>query len=293
MKKFKKPPPYYLPAPSRWPISGAVGLFLLLLGIMNIIHGNWYGHYFFMGGALLLCFVMFGWFSAVINESLLGLHSHKMTMTYRLGMLWFIVSEVAFFGIFFGALFYTRLFAVPTLGGLMGSAETHAILWPTFKAAWPLLKNPNPQLFMGPKAVMPALGLPAVNTVILMTSAVFITIAHWHLQKKQARQTHFFLFLTILFGILFLGCQGYEYHEAYTKMHLTLESGIYGTTFFMLTGFHAAHVTVGALMLLVILIRSLKGHFLPEHHFAFSAVSWYWHFVDVVWLFLFIFVYWL
>jgi cytochrome c oxidase subunit 3 len=229
---------------------------------------------------------MFGWFSAVIDESLLGLHSQKMDRSYRYGMIWFIASEVAFFGIFFFALFYVRTYAVPTLG-------ENKLLWPQFLASWPLLKNPNPTAYPGPHAVIPAFGLPALNTLILLTSAISVTIAHWGLKRNRRKQLDIFLFVTILLGIFFLSLQAYEYHEAYTQLGLTLKSGIYGSTFFMLTGFHAAHVTIGITMLLVIWIRCLKGHFVENHDFGFEAVSWYWHFVDVIWLFLFIFVYWL
>ncbi len=281
---------YFLPAPSHWPLIGSLSLFLLLIGIINIIHDNWYGHYFFMGGAILLVYMMVGWFSAVIDESIHDLHSPQMDRTYRWGMVWFIASEVAFFGIFFGALFYARLFAVPQLGG---GDETHTLLWPNFIATWPLLKNPNPQLFPGPDATIPAWGVPAFNTFVLLSSAAAVTWAHWGLKKNRRWQLILGLLVTILLGTLFLCCQAFEYHEAYTTLHLTLGSGIYGTTFFMLTGFHAAHVTIGLTMLLVILARSLRGHFRPLHHFAFEAVSWYWHFVDVVWLFLFVLVYWL
>lgn len=294
MKKYEPVDYYFLPEPSHWPITASIGLFLLLTGIMNIIHNNWYGHYLFMGGALILAYVMFGWFSVVITESMAGLHSAKMDLTYRWGMVWFIASEAALFGIFFGALFYARFVAVPTLGGLLiGSKETQLILWPKFVAAWPLFNNPNPDLFKGPHEIIAAWGIPALNTLILMSSAVAVTIAHWGLKKNRRLQVNTWLIVTIALGFIFLGFQAYEYTEAYTHMGLKLSSGIYGTTFFMLTGFHAAHVTIGATMLTVILIRCLKGHFLPAHHFAFEAVSWYWHFVDVVWLFLFVFVYWL
>ena len=284
---------YFLPQPSQWPLLGAIGLFLTVIGIVNLIHGNWYGHYLFMSGAILLAYTMFGWFGIVINESLSGLHNAKMDRTYRWAMAWFIVSEIAFFGIFFGALFYARLIAVPLLGGEIGGDETHKILWPQFKALWPLLTNPNPAAYPGPKEVIPAWGLPALNTFLLMSSAVTVTIAQWGLKKNHRLQININLFFSILLGILFLACQAFEYIEAYTHMNLTLKSGIYGTTFFMLTGFHAAHVTIGLIMLSVIFVRCLIGHFLPEHHFGFDAVSWYWHFVDVVWLFLFVFVYWL
>ncbi len=278
--------PYFLPKPSHWPLLGSLGLFCFVLGIINIIHQNWYGHYLFMSGALLLAYTMYGWFSTVIDESLHGLHNPKMDRTYRFGMIWFITSEVALFGIFFFALFYIRLYAVPELG-------ENTILWPQFKATWPLLKNPNPTAFPGPHEVMSAFGLPALNTLILLSSALTVTVAHWGLQTNQRIILNVFLSITILLGLIFLSLQAYEYTEAYTQFNLTLYSGIYGSTFFMLTGFHAAHVMIGLTMLSVILIRCLKGHFLPHHDFGFEAVSWYWHFVDVIWLFLFIFVYWL
>lgn len=288
-----EPASYFIAKPSRWPITGSIGLFLMLIGIINIIHGNWYGHYLFFAGALIVAYMMFGWFSAVIQESLKGLHSKQMDRTYRWGMFWFIASEVAFFGIFFGALFYARNFAVPAIAGLIGSKETHILLWPNFEAAWPLLKNPNPIAFPGPREVIPTFGIPAINTLILLTSAATVTVSHWFLKKGKRKPMLIFLLSTILLGIFFLSLQAYEYTEAYKHMGLTLASGIYGTTFFMLTGFHAAHVTLGAIILIVIFIRSYKGHFLKEHHFAFEASSWYWHFVDVIWLFLFVFVYWL
>lgn len=292
-KRYRPIKHYFIPEPSRWPLIGSMSLFFIMIGVVNIIHGNVIGHYFFMAGAIFLTYMMFGWFSVVIDESLQGLHSEQMDRTYRWGMLWFIVSEVAFFGIFFGALFYARVYAVPALAGAIGSKETQALLWPHFQAAWPLFKNPNPQQFPGPHEVIPTWGIPALNTLILMSSAALVTWAHWGLKINRRWQLALGLTLAILLGIIFLGCQAYEYIEAYTKLHLTLASGIYGTTFFMLTGFHAAHVTVGATMLTVILFRCLKHHFQPQHHFAFEAVAWYWHFVDVVWLFLFVFVYWL
>jgi cytochrome c oxidase subunit III len=294
-RNFLKRPPkrYYLPAPSHWPLIGSSGLFLLALSVPNFVHGNVIAHYFFFAGALLLAYMMFGWFSTVINESMDGLYNAQMDRTYRWGMGWFILSEVAFFACFFGVLFYTRQFALPVLGGLAPPAETHNLLWPQFKAAWPLLINPNPSKFPGPQDVIPAFGLPALNTLLLLTSAVFVTWAHWGLAKNRRWQLNLGLLITIILGICFLSCQAYEYTEAYSKYHLTLYSGIYGTTFFMMTGFHAAHVTIGLIMLIVIFMRCLKGHFGPQHQFGFEAVSWYWHFVDVVWLFLFVFMYWL
>lgn len=284
---------YFLPQPSRWPLMGSVGLFCLALSVAHFVHGNVIAHYLFFSGALLLTYMMFGWFSTVIDEGMAGLYNRQMDRTYRWGMAWFIVSEIAFFGLFFGALFYARTFSVPVLGGLLKPLATHTLLWPQFEAAWPLLKTPDPTKFPGPNEVISAFGIPALNTFLLLSSAAVLTWAHWCLKENKRIQLNIGVAVTIFLGASFLCIQAFEYHEAYTQLNLKLSSGIYGTTFFMLTGFHAAHVTIGLTMLTVILIRCLKGHFNPEHHFAFEAVSWYWHFVDVVWLFLFIFVYWL
>ncbi|MHB1949072.1 MAG: cytochrome c oxidase subunit 3 [Gammaproteobacteria bacterium] len=291
-KTLRQTKRYFIAHPSQWPILGSCSLFLILVGIINIIHVNWFGHYLLAFGLLLFIYMLHGWFSTVIDESTQGLHSLQMDRSYRWGMVWFIVSEIAFFGAFFGVLFYARLVSVPTLGG-EHSLDTHTFLWPHFQAIWPLLKNPNPQMFPGPSETIPTWGIPALNTFLLLSSAVAVTWAVIGLKKNQRWQLNLGLIATVVLGATFLCMQAFEYHEAYTQLHLTLASGIYGTTFFMLTGFHAAHVTVGLTMLIVILIRCLKGQFSPEHHFGLEAVSWYWHFVDTIWLFLFVFVYWL
>jgi cytochrome c oxidase subunit 3 len=179
------------------------------------------------------------------------------------------------------------------LGGDTSDITTHLLLWPSFQATWPLLQNPAAANFIGPQSVMETWGIPAINTAILLSSGVTITIAHWSLLKNHRKTMLISQLATILLGISFLIFQGHEYGLAYEEKGLTLGSGIYGTTFFMLTGFHGLHVTIGTIGLIVILYRMLKRDFNPHNHFAFEAVSWYWHFVDVVWLLLFIFVYWL
>ena len=285
------PGSYYVPEQSRWPITGSIGLILTVLGAVSILHNHSHGKYIMLLGALILIYMMFGWFSNVIEESMAGKYSAQMDKSFRLGMAWFIFSEVMFFVAFFGALFYITVWVVPWLGGEGAHGLAH-LLWPNFKAAWPLMVNPDNATFVGPKDIIPAWGLPAVNTAILLTSGATITWAHWALKNRNRSQLNLGMLCTVLLGIAFLYCQAHEYHEAYTELGLTLGSGIYGTTFFMLTGFHGMHVTIGTIMLIVILLRCLKGHFTPEHHFAFEAVAWYWHFVDVVWLFLFVCVYW-
>lgn len=283
---------YYVPKPSHWPLVGSIGLTTMLVGAASWLHDDWYGPYIFTSGLFVLLFMMFGWFGQVIYENEKGLYDKQVDRSFRWAMSWFIFSEVCFFGAFFGALFFSRYWSVPMLGGEVHPI-THITLWPNFEAGWPLLSNPDNQAFVGAYEGMGAWGLAAINTLILLTSGATITWAHWALKYKKRRQLDIGLMCTIGLGILFLCLQAYEYHEAYTEMNLTLDAGIYGTTFFMLTGFHGLHVTIGTIILCVILWRSLKGHFTPERHFAFEAAAWYWHFVDVVWLFLFIFVYWL
>lgn len=283
---------YYLPSPSHWPIVGSIGLFSTVLGAAHWLHHLWYGPWLFFIGISIILFMMFGWFGTVIRENQSGVYDAQVDRTFRWAMVWFIFSEVCFFAAFFGALFFSRLWTVPLLGGEMHPIS-HVILWPDFNAVWPVLKNPNNAEFLGAKHGMHAWGLAAINTLVLLTSGVTITWAHWGLKLNKKKYLVIGLALTVMLGIIFLCTQGYEYYEAYTEMGLTLNAGIYGTTFFMLTGFHGLHVTIGTIMLIVILVRAIKGHFSPHNHFAFEAVAWYWHFVDVVWLFLFIFVYWL
>lgn len=289
---------YYVPAQSHWPIVGAIGMFFIAIGAAHLIHAfkpdsgaSHLGAVLMLGvGFSVILFMVSGWFNHVIKESMSGLYSAQMDRSFRWGMIWFIFSEVMFFAAFFGALFYIRTLSVPWLGGAGEKALTGAMLWPDFTPTWPLLINPSPTV-LGPKEVIPATGIPLINTLILLTSGVTVTWAHWALKKNFRTQLNWSLFLTVALGLTFLGFQVYEYAHAYHELGLTLASGVYGSTFFMLTGFHGMHVTLGAIMLSVILLRCMKGHFTKDHHFAFEATAWYWHFVDVVWLGLFLFVY--
>ena len=279
---------YYLPEPSHWPIVGSVGMFLMLGGFANFLHG---GTWIVMAvGAAIIIYMLFGWFGTVISESQGGKYNSQVDMSFRMGMGWFIFSEVMFFAAFFGALFYARVFSVPWLGGASNNVMTNELLWPAFEAVWP---TNGPGAVGGDYTMMGPWGIPAINTLILLSSGVTVTWAHWGLKKADRTQLILGLMATVFLGFLFLGLQAYEYIHAYNELNLTLESGMYGTTFYMLTGFHGLHVTLGATMLLIILLRAMKGHFTEENHFAFEAVAWYWHFVDVVWLGLFVFVYWL
>lgn len=282
---------YYVPHGSHWPILGSIGLFLLLGGFAAMLNGSGAAAPTFMIiGALIVVVMMVGWFGTVIRESESGTYNDQVDLSFRWGMGWFIFSEVMFFAAFFGALFYARVYSVPWLGGEGSGLITNEALWPSYEAAWP---TNGPSDIGGAFTAMGAWGVPALNTLILLSSGVTVTLAHWALKQKQRLGLIWWLFVTIALGGTFVGFQAYEYIHAYHELNLTLGSGIYGSTFFMLTGFHGAHVTIGAIMLTVMLGRAIRGHFTPENHFAFEAAAWYWHFVDVVWLGLFIFVYWL
>jgi cytochrome c oxidase subunit 3 len=254
---------------------------------------EWYGPWIFAIGTLMLIGLFVGWFAVVIDEHQKGMYNMQVDKSFRMGMMWFIISEVMFFAAFFGALFYARHLSVPWAGGEGVKIFNQLLLWQDYDAAWP---TNGPQA-LGPRddgsfETIPAFGLPAINTAILLLSGVTLTIAHHALQEGNRRILNIFLAATFLLGFLFLGVQIYEYAHAYNDLGLQLSTGIYGSTFFMLTGFHGLHVTLGAIMLVVIWLRTMKGHFTPQRHFGFEAVAWYWHFVDVVWLGLFIFVYW-
>ena len=281
---------YYVPHGSHWPIVGAIGLFFTMIGVSSWLNGGDLGQWVFYGGLAIVVYMMFGWFGNVIDESEGGIYSTQVDKSFRMGMSWFIFSEVMFFAAFFGALFYSRVFALPWLEGESNNFFTNLLLWPGFESTWP---SNGPAEVGGEYETMSAFGLPLINTAILLTSSVTITIAHHALREDHRNRVKLFLGLTFLLGFIFVGLQAYEYHEAYAEMNLKLGSGIYGSTFFMLTGFHGMHVSVGAIMLTVVWLRLMRGHFTAKHHFAFEASAWYWHFVDVVWLGLYIFVYWL
>ena len=276
---------YFIPEPSRWPIFGSVALLCMALGAAAAFNGAPWGKFPLIAGLLILAYMLAGWFTTVAHESESGQYNKQVDSSFRWSMSWFIFSEVMFFAAFFGALFYMRVISVPDLAGL----ESQQLIWPGFKGVWPA-SGPG---ITEPFSPMGAWGIPALNTMLLLSSGVTVTWAHWGLLKNNRQQLIWGLAMTIGLGMTFLGFQIYEYVHAYSELNLKLTMGAYGATFFMLTGFHGFHVTVGTIMLIVILFRSVAGHFRPEHHFGFEGVAWYWHFVDVVWLLLFVVVYWL
>ena len=277
MHEHATPQVYYVPPPSVWPLVGSVALLTLAAGFVMLLNKVAVGPWIMAIGAGILAVMLFGWFGAVIREGLAGKYSAQVDTSFRWGMAWFIFSEVAFFSGFFGALFYARVITVPSL------AEAQ-LLWPGFTASWPTA-GPGLKTALTPVS---AWGIPAINTLILLTSGATVTWAHWGLQKGRQAQLKLGLALTILLAVIFVSLQIHEYAEA----TFSIRDGIYGASFYMLTGFHGFHVILGTVMLTVIFFRAWAGHFTPGHHFAFEAVAWYWHFVDVVWLLLFVFVYW-
>ncbi len=281
---------YFIPHDARWPIFTSIGLFILFTGVSVLLNGGDLGKWVAFGGLAIVLIMVFRWFGEVIGESEDGTYNPQVGMSFRMGMGWFIFSEVMFFACFFGVLWYTRNLSLPWLGGQGNNFFTNQLVWQGFENEWP---SNGPGNIGGNFLPMGPWGIPAINTAILLTSGVTLTIAHHALKENNRSVLNIFLLLTFLLGFVFIGLQAKEYIEAYQEMGLTLGSGIYGSTFFMLTGFHGLHVTLGAIMLVVVWLRCIKGHFTPDRHFAFEGVAWYWHFVDVVWLILFIFVYWL
>jgi cytochrome c oxidase subunit 3 len=281
---------YYVPHGSHWPVVGSIGLFLMMVGVSTWLNGASPGFWIMLCGVAVIVVMLAGWFGNVIAESQQGLYNQQVDTSFRMGMFWFIFSEVMFFSAFFGALFYARNMAIPWLGGDSNNFFTNLLLWGEYESTWP---SNGPGNLGGEYEVMQPFGLPLINTAILLTSSITVTIAHHMLRENRRLLLNIFLAATFILGFIFVFLQGEEYVHAYQEMNLKLTTGIYGSTFFMLTGFHGMHVTIGAIMLTVIWLRCLKGHFTPSHHFAFEGVAWYWHFVDVVWLGLFIFVYWL
>ncbi len=279
---------YYVPHGTKWPILGSIGMFIALFGAAIWLNDADIGRNIMFIGTAIIILMLFGWFGQVIRESESGVYNDQVDTSFRMGMLWFIFSEVMFFAAFFGALFYARTLAVPWLGGEGMGASTNEYLWNGFEAVWP---TNGPAEIGGKFQTVPAFDVPLWNTLILLTSGLTITLAHHALKKAQRTPLIIWLAATFLLGFFFLYLQAAEYMEAYQHLNLKLSTGVYGSTFFMLTGFHGLHVTIGSIMLVVIWFRVLRGHFKPENHFGFEAVAWYWHFVDVVWLGLFVFVY--
>ncbi|MBN9340670.1 MAG: cytochrome c oxidase subunit 3 [Comamonadaceae bacterium] len=283
-------PHYYVPADSRYPIMAAGGLFFVILGATMWINGHGWGAYSLGLGLAWWLFVLYQWMRDAARESEGGLYGRRIDLSYRWSMSWFIFSEVMFFGAFFTALWWARAHSVPQLANL-----DNALLWPDFKAVWPsngVGVTASPAGIVEPFQTVGPLWLPTINTALLLTSGVTLTIAHHALRLGQRARTIGFMWVTVLLGAAFLCLQAYEYHHLYTALNLKLSSGVFGSTFFMLTGFHGFHVFLGMLMLLFITLRLHSGHFTAQRHFGFEGAVWYWHFVDVVWLGLYLLVYW-
>jgi cytochrome c oxidase subunit 3 len=278
-------PYYFVPEPSMHPATGSLALLFFGSGMVMWVNGVAIGPWVVLAGVLGFLFVLYRWFGDAIAESEGGLYSKRIDGSYRWSMSWFIFSEVMFFAAFFGALFYARAITTPWLSDF----DHRMVLWPNFNSVWP---NQGPAGIVESFVTVGPFWLPTINTALLLTSGVTLTISHHALRENHRSKTITWLALTILLGLTFVGVQAYEYHHLYTELNLKLTSGAYGSTFYLLTGFHGFHVILGTLMLCVMLGRLIKGHFTADNHFGFEGAAWYWHFVDVVWLGLYLFVYW-
>ena len=295
---------YYIPEKSSIPIIFAVATLLVGYGAASAVVGN--GFTMLLVGMAALVATMGFWWAIVIRESQAGLDTPALNNSYVYGMAWFIFSEVMFFFAFFGALFYIRSFAIPWLGGEGEKGLAGELLWPEFEAAWPPMITPDQAMNGEGKDVVTGPGenmylhgfdkvfswLPLWNTIVLLSSSATVHFAHIALKENNRKRFNFWLGITVALAFIFVILQAFEYYEAYAHLGLTISSGVYGTTFFMLTGFHGMHVLIGGIFLLTQLTRSTGyKHFTDKEHFGFEAASWYWHFVDVVWVCLFLFVY--
>nr|YP_006576048.1 cytochrome c oxidase subunit III [Euspilotus scissus]ACZ58575.1 cytochrome c oxidase subunit III [Euspilotus scissus] len=252
--------PFHLVDISPWPLVGSLSASITMIGLIKWFHTN--NHNLFLLGSLITLSVMIQWWRDVVREGTFqGLHTLKVSMGLRWGMILFITSEVFFFISFFWGFFHSSLSPSMELG-----------------MAWP----PSGIYAFNPTEI------PLLNTIILLTSGLTVTWAHHSLMENNFKSAFQGLLLTVILGIYFSILQGYEYIEA----PFTIADSVYGSSFFMAAGFHGLHVLIGTTFLLVCLMRHNNNHFSQIHHFGFEAAAWYWHFVDVVWLFLYISIYW-
>jgi cytochrome c oxidase subunit 3 len=260
--------PYHLVALSPWPIVGSFSLLLLAVGAVLLMHGNHFGYVALPCGLVAVISLMAVWWRDVIKEARVDhAHTAAVQMGLRIGMALFILSEVMFFFAFFWSFFKAALSPEAILEGA----------WPIAEGIWP------------PKGIIPfdPWDLPLTNTLTLLLSGCTVTWAHYAIRENKQQDAVLALKLSVGLGLLFTCLQAIEYHHA----PFLFRDGIYPSNFFMATGFHGLHVFIGTIFLAVCMVRAKRGHFTPEHHLGFEFAAWYWHFVDVVWLFLFVFVY--
>jgi cytochrome c oxidase subunit III len=309
---------YYVPEQSKLPIVTAIGIGFSVYGASSAIDAikqqesaNW--SVLIIGLVIIAC-ALYVWFREAISENKQSLHNAKMKGSYRIAMQWFIFSEVMFFAAFFGALFYIKYLSMPWIAGEGEGGRMNGLIWNGFENIWPSIWSgidalthvatipqeavgisnqpiANNGVFTRADHIGSPFKLPLINTLLLISSSFTVHWAHHAIKHDKLGLFKRWMVATLLLGVVFIGVQAFEYYEAYVHMGLTLKSGVYGSTFFMLTGFHGFHVCMGAFILCIQMIRGWKGQFSSEDHFGFEAGSWYWHFVDVVWIFLFLVVY--
>nr|AKE36794.1 cytochrome c oxidase subunit III [Rubiconia intermedia] len=258
--KTHKNHPYHLVDISPWPLTGSIGAMTLTSGMVLWFHKN--EMYLFYMGLTIMSLTMIQWWRDIVREATFqGHHTLKVSMGLKIGMILFIISEIFFFISFFWGFFHSSLSPTVEIG----------MMWP-------------------PKGIMVfnPMEIPLLNTMILLCSGMTVTWAHHSLMNNNYQETTKSLTMTVLLGMYFTILQAYEYMEA----SFTISDSVYGSCFYMATGFHGLHVIIGTIFLSVCLLRHTKHHFSSSHHFGFEAAAWYWHFVDVVWLFLYISIYW-
>jgi cytochrome c oxidase subunit III len=282
-------PYYFVPNPSKYPVLSGVTLLCLGIGMAGWVNDFAPGPYMALLGLLGFLTILYYWFGEAAQESESGRYEINVDYSFRWSMGWFIFSEIMFFAGFFAALFYSKHISTPWLA----DPNLSGMLWPDAKAIWPNFGPGGEQsLAVEPFKTVGPWPIPTINTFLLLLSGVTLTISHHALRINDRAKTKLWLALTIVLSLMFIGFQGQEYYHAYHELNLKMTSGIYGSTFFMLTGFHGFHVILGTIMLVCVLFRLNKGHFTADKHFGFEGAAWYWHFVDVVWLFLYIVIYW-
>jgi cytochrome c oxidase subunit 3 len=284
---------YYVPEHSSRPITTAIGLFFLGLGSILLTENPSAGIVLFIIGVLITGLTLIFWFRDVILENRRGLHDAQMDRTYRWGMFWYLISQAALVLTFFGAVFFARLIIIPGLGGHIDDAfkVTHLLLWPDFTSHWPLANNPDPSSFEGPSEIMTIWGWPLVNLLLVVLNVLFVISAQKAVKKNLHRLVTKNMMAVTLLGATFLGLHIYSLYEAIFDYGISLDSGIYGSTFVMINVLIILNVFITLLVMIFLLPRCIKGEFGAKHHFAIDAIAWLWYFIAAMWFLSFLFLY--
>ncbi|WP_338521269.1 cytochrome c oxidase subunit 3 [Candidatus Legionella polyplacis] len=285
---------YYIPKPTLLPISIAIGITTILISFALFFHKKIYSQYYCLSGSIIMLISITQWIIYINKEN--KFYTSQVNKSYTICIKWIIFSETCFFCTLLFSLFFIKNWSIPILGGIIHPATTHILIWPKFKSQWPLIINPNNYLFYGPTQYIKPHGIALINTIILSMSGITIYLSEKNLKAKKILYFNINILITILFGIIFIILQYIEYEHAYKKIYLTLNSGIYGSIFYILTGFHGIHVLIGIIILTIIFIYNINTNkfFSKKNNYSNLSLklsSLYWHFVDIIWIILYIFVY--